>query len=137
MFSAVCYHFHPFAGANKDWNDYIHSKLLRWPQQTVNLLTEAKLAGRPVHILIFEDLKADTVGEMKKLTDFLGFSYTMEEISARLGGGFSQFYRNHTASFSHFTTDQEKYVQDVVYSTSQFMREKGLYDLFPRIDDYI
>ena len=137
MFSTVCYDFRPFAGANKDWDAYIHSKLSRWPQQTVNLLTEAKLAGRPVHILIFEDLKADTVGEMKKLTDFLGFSYTMEEISARLGGGFSQFYRNHTASFSHFTPDQERYVQDVVYSTSQFMREKGLYDFFPRIDDYI
>ena len=110
---------------------------MRWPKQTVNLLTEAKLAGRPVYILIFEDLKADTVGEMKKLTDFLGFSYTLEEISARLGGGFSQFYRNHTASFSKFTPDQEKYIQNVVNITSQFMREKGLHDLFPRIDDYI
>ena len=137
MFSAVCYHFHPFAGANKDWDDYIHSKLMRWPKQIVYLLTEAKLAGCPVHILIFEDLKADTVGEMKKLTDFLGFSYTMEEISARLEDGFSQFYRNHTASFSHFTPDQEKFIQDVVTKTSQFMKENGLYDLFPRVDDYI
>ena len=86
---------------------------------------------------MFEDLKADTVGEMKKVTDFLGFSYTAEEISARLNSGFSQFYRNHTANFTHFTPDQETYIHDVIYNTSQFMGEKGLYDMFPRIDDYL
>ena len=127
----------PFAGDNKDWDKYIHVKLSRWPQQTVNLLTEAKLARRPIYILMFEDLKADTVGEMKKVTDFLGFSYTAEEISAQLNSGFSKFYRNHTANFTHFTPDQERYIHDVVYNTSEFMREKGLYDMFPRIDDYL
>lgn len=125
------------AGANKDWDAYIHYKLSRWPEQIVNLLTEAKSAEHPIHVLIFEDMKADTVREMKKVTDFLGFSFTLEEVSTRLRAGFSQFYRNHTSEFSHFTPDQEQYIHDVVYSTSQFMRDKGLYDLYPRIDDYL
>lgn len=126
-----------YFGANKDWDAYIHYKLSRWPEQIVNLLTEAKSAEHPIHVLIFEDMKADTVREMKKVTDFLGFSFTLEEVSTRLRAGFSQFYRNHTSEFSHFTPDQEQYIHDVVYSTSQFMRDKGLYDLYPRIDDYL
>lgn len=124
-------------GTNEEWDAYIHEKLNRWPQQTVNLLVEAKVAGRPVYILKFENLKADTVKEMKKVMDFLGFSYTENEVSERLSAGFSKFYRNHTATFSHFTADQEQYIHNVVYSTSQFMKEKGIHDMFPGIDDYL
>lgn len=126
-----------FAGENKDWDAYIHLKLPRWPVQIVNLLTEAKLSQRPVHILQFEDLKSDTARELKKVTDFLGFSYSLEEVSTRLQAGFTKFYRNHTTQFSHFTAVQEQYIHDVVYRTSQVMRENGLYGLFPRIDDYL
>ena len=126
-----------FTGTNEEWDKYMHIKLNRWPQQTVNLLIEAKVAGRPVYILKFEDLKADTAKEMKKVTNFLGFSITEEEVAKKLMTGFSKFYRNHTAEFSHFTADQEKYVHSVVYSTSQFMKEKGVYDMFPGIDDYL
>jgi hypothetical protein len=125
-----------FFGENKDWENYIHLKLPRWPQQTVNLLLEAKTAGRPVYVLVFEDLKAGTAQEMKKLTDFLGFSFSEQEVSDRLAAGFSKFYRNHTAEFSHFTPAQEQYVHDVVSKTSQFMKDNGIYDLFPGIDDY-
>lgn len=126
-----------FAGENKDWDAYIHTKLPRWPVQIVNLLTEAKLSQRPVYVLQFEDLKSDTARELKKVTDFLGFSYSLEEVSTRLQAGFTKFYRNHTAQFSHFTAGQEKYIHDVVYHTSQVMRENGLHGLFPRIDDYL
>ena len=125
------------AGANKDWDAYIHTKLSRWPQQTVNLLFEAKLAKCPVYILVFEDLRSDTAGEMKRVTDFLGFSYTLEEVSARLKAGYSHFYRNHTAHFPHFTPDQEQYIHSVVKATSQFMKKEDLYSMFPRIDDYL
>ena len=132
---SICYT--SFAGENKDWDAYIHSKLPRWPLQIVNLLTEAKLSQRPVHILQFEDLKSDTARELKKVADFLGFSYSLEEVTTRLQAGFTKFYRNHTAQFSHFTAGQEQYIHDVVYRTSQVMRENGLYELFPRIDDYL
>ena len=103
----------------------------------VNLLLEAKTSSRPIHVLKFEDLKADTVGEMKKLTDFLGFSFTEKEVADRLEVGFSKFYRNHTAEFSHFTPVQESYVTNVVNRTSQFMKFRHIYDMFPRIDEYI
>ena len=90
-----------------------------------------------MHILKFEDMKADTVREIKRVTDFLGFSYNEKEVSVRLGSGFTQFYRNHTAEFSHLTANQEQYIHNVVYSTSQFMRENGIYDMFPGIDEYL
>ena len=71
------------------------------------------------------------------MTDFLGFSLTEEEVAQRLGAGFSKFYRNHTSSFAHFTTRQERYISNVVSSTSQYLKDNGLYDMFPRIDEYL
>ena len=128
---------HFLAGDNQMWERYIHLKLPRWSHQMVNLLQEAKMATRPVYILVFEDLKADTVGEMKKVTDFLGFSFTEREVAERLAAGFSKFYRNHTSEFNHFTPAQESYISDVVRVTSQFMRDNSIHDMFPRIDEYI
>ena len=86
---------------------------------------------------MFEDLKADTVREMKKVTDFLGFSFTEKEIAERLGMGFSKFYRNHTAEFSYFTAEQESWIHDVFNHTSRILKSHGLYDMFPRIDEYL
>ena len=122
---------------NEAWDEYIHLKLFRWPKQITYLLQEAKLAKRPVHVLMFEDLKADTVREMKKVTDFLGFSFTEQEIAERLGMGFSKFYRNHTAEFSYFTAKQESLIHDVVKNTSRILKSNGIYDMFPRIDEYM
>ena len=124
-------------GENEAWNKYIGLKLFCWPTQITYLLQEAKLAKRPVHVLIFEDLKADTVREMKKVTDFLGFSFTEQEVAKRLGMGFSKFYRNHTAEFSYFTAEQERLIHDVVNHTSRNLKSDGVYDMFPRIDDYL
>ena len=126
-----------YTGENEDWNKFLHFKLLRWPKQITYLLQEAKFAKRPVHVLMFEDLKADTVREMKSVTDFLGFSFTEQEIAERLGMGFSKFYRNHTAEFSHFTAKQESWIHDVVNRTSRILKSHGLYDMLPRIDEYL
>lgn len=138
----VCTYIHTafslsLVGLNKDWDNYIHTKLPRWPQQVVNLLLEAKSAHRPVHIIVFEDLKSNTVKEMKRVTDFLGFSLTEQEVSQRLDSGFTKFYRNHTAEFSHFTLEQEQYIHDTVASTIHFMKENEIYEMFPRIDEYL
>ncbi|CAI8024939.1 WSCD family member CG9164 [Geodia barretti] len=126
-----------YFGDNEMWEKYIHLKLPRWPQQMVNLLLEAKSAERPVYVLIFEDLKKNTVGEMKRVSDFLGFSLTEAEVGERLRVGFSNFYRNHTSTFTHFTLRQERFVSNVVGTTSQFMKDNGIYDMFPRIDEYL
>ena len=126
-----------YTGENEAWNKHIHLKVFRWPKQITYLLQEAKFAKRPVYVLMFEDLKADTVREMKKVTDFLGFSFTEQEIAERLGMGFSKFYRNHTADFSHFTAKQESLIHDVVNRTARILKSHGVYYMFPRIDDYL
>ena len=131
------HHNYNILGENKDWEKHIYNKLPWWSQQTVNLLMEAKAANHPVYIVKFEDLKADTVREMKRVTDFLGFSYSEQEVSQRLEAGYSKFYRNHTTNYSHFTSEQEQYIRDAVTTTSQFMKDNGIYDMFPRIDEYL
>ena len=101
------------------------------------LLAEAKVAQCPVLILRYEDLKKHSVPEMKRVTDFLGFSFTKKEVSARLRGGYPQFYRNHTVDFQHFTPAEEQFLHSLIHNTTLLMKEYGVYSMFPHIDQYL
>lgn len=95
------------------------------------------MAKRPVLILRYEDLKENTSQEMKRVTDFLGFSYSLDEVAARLEDGYSQFYRNHTVDFTHFTPTQELFICNMINTTSHLMKEYAIYSMFPHINDYL
>ena len=95
------------------------------------------MAKRPVLILRYEDLKENTSQEMKRVTDFLGFSYSLDEVAARLEDGYSQFYRNHTVDFTHFTPTQELFIHNMINTTSHLMKEYDIYSMFPHINDYL
>ena len=88
-------------------------------------------------ILHFEDLIVETVKEMKKVTDFLGFNISQEEVTHRLGNGYTDFYRNHKANFSHFTSEQESYIHEMIETTVLHMKTHNLYNMFPRIIEYL
>lgn len=95
------------------------------------------MAKRPVLILRYEDLKENTAQEMKRVTDFLGFSYSLDEVAARLENGYSQFYRNHTADFLHFTPAQERFVHNLINTTIHLMKQYDIYGMFPHITEYL
>ena len=92
------------------------------------------IAGKnnPFHIVRYEDLKNDTVKEMKKALNFLGFSHISEtDIRERLGEGYNSFYRNHRDDFGHFTEAQKSFVRQQVQDTINTLREHGKEDSFP------
>ena len=85
----------------------------------------------------YEDLKSDTVKEMKKVMDFLGFPHLSEaDITERLGQGYSQFYRNHKDSFEHFTEEQKAFVHKQVVDVISTLKQYGLENAFP-INEYL
>ncbi len=115
-------HLHP--GNNEDWNNYIELKGARWLRQIGGWLTLAK--DYPILVVRYEDLKADTLGQVERMLDFLGVPYTEEEIKRRLGEGFPTFYRNHTDSFEHFTPYQRVFIEDVVDEAVSVLKRYGV-----------
>ena len=64
-----------------------------WSEYFNVWLADGIRKGRPVHIVKYEDLKLDTLKEVKRMLDFLQFSYEEEELKERITTDFSTFYR--------------------------------------------
>ena len=71
----------------------------------------------PTLVVRYEDLKQNTIREVKRMLDFLQFPYKEEVMEERLEKDFSQFRRKHRGSFEHFTTQQREHVMKCVQSS--------------------
>ena len=82
-------------------------------------------------VVRYEDLKIDTLNEVKKILDFLHFPYKEEEVAEKLNEGFNDFYRNHTDTFEHFTPEQNLFIRSLVNESIVFLEKYDAADLFP------
>ena len=92
--------------------------------------------NNPFHVVRYEDLKTNTIGEVQKLLKFLGVPYSEQEINGRLQAGFNDFYRNHHDDFRHFTPEQERFVSGLVNQTIATLKVYGLDSRFS-FQDYL
>ena len=124
-----------FTESNKDWDKYIREKTKRWSAEVSGMIIAGK--DNPFLAVRYEDLKKDTVREMKRVMDFLGFSRISEsDIRERLGDGYNNFYRNHKDNFTHYTEEQKLFIRQQVENTINTLREHGKENIFP-IDEYL
>ena len=115
---------------HEGWNAHVEEKGKRWSDHITGWIISGK--DNPFHIVQYEDLKNDTVKEMKKVMDFLGFSHLSEaDIAERLDQGYNNFYRNHKDDFVHFTEEQKAFVHEQVVNTINTLKEYGLENVFP------
>ena len=49
--------------------------------------------GQPVHVVKYEDLKLDTLKEVKGMLDFLQFKYDEEKLNGKIATNFNTFHR--------------------------------------------
>ena len=67
-------------------------------------------AQYPVHVVRYEDLQQDTIGEVKKMLKFLNVSYEDVDVESRMNQkeSLQTFHRKHDASsdFEHYTPEQ-------------------------------
>ena len=75
----------------------------------------------PVLVVKYEDLKSDSLTQVKRMLEFLRVPYSEEELQKRLSQDYGKFHRNKTyssSSFDPYTPEQRKYIltmiQDVV-----------------------
>ena len=98
------------------------------------------ISGRynPFLIVRYEDLEQNTVKEVFRMVEFLGFKdlFTEDSIRNKLGNGYNSFYRNHQDDFEHFTGEQKALIKRTVEETVRLLAEQGLEHSF-RIEDYL
>ena len=88
-------------------------------------------------VVKYEDLKTNTVAEVKKILKFLQVPYTDEKIHSIINKGFSEFQRHgpHNTS-EHYTREQRHFVQQVLISTLKLLYERKLLDVCNIVDYY-
>ena len=65
----------------------------------------------PVHIVGYSNLKKNTYTELKKMLDFLGYSYTEDDLLCTIKSSGETFHRNHTRkNLQPFSPELEKFV---------------------------
>ena len=108
----------------RDWSD----RLRQW------VINQDK---HPVHILRYEDLKHDTVGEVEKTLDFLNVSYDSETLRSKLSVDYSEFQRPHDRDeFEHYSVKQKEFLRSVLLDVKQAAERASKAHLL-QLDKYI
>ena len=115
---------------DKDWNDFIQKYLKQWKIRLDNWVFNNH--DHPVHVVSYEDLQRDAVGEVEKILDFLKFSYTHDDLVERLKQDYSAFQRphSHDTDFQHFSPEQKQYLEAALLNVVAVAERTGKSDLF-------
>ena len=89
-------------------------KVVRW--KTLFSWVINSTDDHPTMVVRYEDLKQNTIREVKRMLDFLQIPYKEKVVEERLEKDFSRFRRRHRQSFEHFTTKQREHVMKYVKS---------------------
>lgn len=101
------------AGNNDGWTKMVKRETENWEQMVNHLVI--KSFSQPVLVVRYEDVKEDAVREVKKMLEFLKFTdISDKDVETRLKTDFQNFYRNHTYSFDHYTSEQKQYVNNAI-----------------------
>lgn len=106
------------------WNNRVRQLARTWEQMVNHLLIENK--NHPVLVVKYEDLKANTVHEVMRMVQFLGYEIPKDLLVERMKQKFTAFYRNHTLTFQHFTTAQKNYINSIINRVDSKLKSQSL-----------
>ena len=89
-------------------------KVVRW--KTLFSWVINSTDDHPTMVVRYEDLKPNTIREVKRMLDFLQIPYKKKVEEEQLEKDFSRLRRRHRQSFEHFTTKQREHVMKYVQS---------------------
>lgn len=119
-------------GNCSEWNGFLYGIGPRWKKTIEKWFLDPRSLARPVLVVRYEDLKRDPVKEVKRMLEFLKFTYDEQSLAERLAKKASEsFHRNHTDSnFEHYTTEQKKYINSLLQDTIQLLKQRGVEQRF-------
>ena len=90
-----------------------------------------------MHILRYEALQNDTLGEVKKVLEFLNVFYDSEILAERLRESYSEFHRPHSNdNFKHYSLEQKQLLRSVLMETIEAADNAGKSHLL-HLNDYL
>ena len=110
--------------ATDEWIKFSGKYIDKWKERTINWVFENP--NHPVHVVSYEDLKVDTVGEVEKILDFLQFPYDHDELLEKLTQDFTDFQRPHMHDdFKHFNPEQKERLRTTLESMVSLAKTYG------------
>ena len=88
-------------------------------------------------IIRYEDLKSDTLSQVKKMMNFLKVPVSDALLEARMSTGYEKFHRSHPQEFEHYTPEQKQQVLAVVKEVINMLQKEnnGTGNTFGMLDD--
>lgn len=121
-----------YFGNCSEWNGFLYGIGPRWKKTIEKWFLDPRSLARPVLVVRYEDLKRDPVEEVKRMLEFLKFTFDEQSLAERLAKKASEsFHRNHTdINFEHYTTEQKKYINSLLQDTIQLLKQRGVEQRF-------
>jgi hypothetical protein len=117
------------------WDMFLRGYMRHWSSRLLQwIIYQDK---HPIHILRYEDLKQDTVGEIEKTLDFLDVSYDPETVRKKLNLDYADFKRPHDRNdYEHYSVEQKEFVKSVLLDVNIAAKTAKKAHLL-RLDEYI
>ena len=126
---------HTYYIGTPQWNKFVHDFTREWKSRVKNWIIDQD--SHPVLVVRYEDLKQDTIGEVKRMLNFLKIPCDEQEIEERLREDFGTFHRKHTDDdFEHYNSAQKMYIKSQLIETIRMVETKHKSDVL-RLDDYL
>ena len=106
---------------NPEWSKFVRHKAQFWYEY----FTSWFFTGHPTLLVYYDDLKANTLKEVKRMLDFLNFPYSDEVVASRLAASFDKFHRTQHPQFEHFTSQQRTYIEDKLRKSIELLRKNN------------
>lgn len=129
-----CVFVSPHAGSQPGWDRNVRYLTTKWRLMVSSNLVRKET--RPILVVFYEDLKRDMATDLKRMLDFLEHPYTPAQLNTTMQEGYTSYYRNHTDTFEHYTTEQKAFVNKVILQTAEMVGKTVHKDIASRLRDY-
>ena len=123
------------AGTNEAWGKFLNNSINKWKQYFVSLMRNGIQMNQPFLITRYEDIKSDTLSEVKKMMNFLNVPVSDQLLKTRMSTGYEKFHRSHPQEFKYYTPEQKLQVVAVVKEVIDMLQKE--YNNTFGIIDYI
>ena len=124
-----------YSADGEPWDSFLHKYMKYWKKRLKYWVITQDIY--PVHVLRYEDLQRDTLGEIRKVLDFLNISYDSSVLAARLMEDYSEFHRQHGKErFEPYSLEQKKLLRSVITETIELAEKKGKAQTL-RLNEYL
>ena len=110
---------------------------IKWKIMMSSNLAHRLPTAESLLVVFYEDLKRELARELKRMVEFLDHPCTPEQLNRTVEEGYSAYYRNHTDTFEHYTSDQKIFINNIIQLTTQVVQKTNHKNIVSHLKKYI